>query len=78
MIATTAALTDSPEVKPRPPIAVRQTTITTPPMSNNGLLPVLSTMSVDPKTMPISKMLENEIHHVSLRRMSWDLWQIRT
>jgi hypothetical protein len=78
MRATTAALTDVPEVKPRLPIAVRLTTMTEPPMSNNGLLPVFSTMSADPKTMPISKMLQNEIRQVSPRRMSCDLWQVPT
>lgn len=55
--ATIPALTDVPEVKPRPPMAMRHETMMTPPMSSMGRRPVFSTTKDEVKTMPIKRML---------------------
>jgi hypothetical protein len=66
--ATMAALTELPEAKPNPPMAVRQATMMVPPNSNIGRLPVFSTMNDDVNTVPISMMLSRAGHVMSVRR----------
>jgi hypothetical protein len=63
-----AALTELPEAKPNPPIAVRQATMMVPPNSNIGRLPVFSTTNDDVKTVPINMMLSRAGHVMSVWR----------
>lgn len=61
-----AALTELPEAKPSPPMAVRQATMMVPPNSNIGRLPVFSTTNDEVKTVPINMMLSRAGHVMSV------------